>query len=134
MTATGAAGWTTASAIGLLEGEAASSGAAPFADVDNDGVSDTAEVDPALVALGFVVGTDDSALFASLFTQTSIQDLSVDDLIVQKVGNDVTVTIPVESSVDLVPPFTPEGNATLLIEGVPADKEFYRIRLAPDAD
>ena len=129
-----AAGWTTASAIGLLEGEAASSGAAPFADVDNDGVSDTAEVDPALVALGFVVGTDDSALFASLFTQTSIQDLSVDDLIVQKVGNDVTVTIPVESSVDLVPPFTPEGNATLLIEGVPADKEFYRIRLAPDAD
>ena len=109
-------------------------GEPPFVDSDNDGIDDALEVTPALVALGFVVGTDDSVLFADLFTETSIQDLSVDDLIVQKVGNDVTVTIPVESSVDLVPPFNPEGNATLLIQDVPADKEFYRIRLAPDAD
>jgi hypothetical protein len=133
-----AEGWTYLDSAGYFGNLATvppvtGGGEPPFVDSDNDGIDDALEVTPALVALGFVVGADDSVLFADLFTETSIQDLSVSDLIVQKVGNDVTVTIPVESSVDLVPPFTPEGNAILQLNGVPADKEFYRIRLAPDA-
>lgn len=108
-----------------------------FVDSDGDGLSDFLE--DLLVEYGFDKNVSQPELVAQflanegLFTADSIQDLSVDDLIVQKVGNDVTVTIPVESSVNLVPPFTPEGNATLTIPNVPADKEFYRIRLAPDA-
>jgi hypothetical protein len=129
-----AKGWTYVSEQGYFGAtEDPGTGEPPFVDTDNDGISDDLENSPALQALGFNVGTNDAALFASLFTETSIQDLSADDIVVQKVGNNVTLSIPVESSADLVPPFTPVGNATLLLEGVPADKEFYRFRVAPDA-
>lgn len=124
-----ASDWTKVSAAGLLVGANAGGGA--FADVDNDGVSDTSEATPALQALGFSVGTNDSALFTSLFTPSSIQDLSADDIVVQKSGNTVTLNIPVESSANLVPPFTPVGNATLVIPNAPANREFYRFRVAP---
>ena len=127
-----AAGWTTASAIGLLEGEADSTGAAPFADVDNDGVSDTAEVDPALAALGFVVGTDDSALFADLFTETSILDLrTTAGVTVQKTSaatNNVTLTVPVQKSTGL-DTWEDAGVMTLgPFTGAPG-KEFYRLEV-----
>lgn len=110
-------------------------GEPPFVDVDGDGISDALENSPALQALGFSVGTNDAALFASLFTPTSVQEVYADSVIVQKdsVNNTATLTIPVEKSDDLVPPFDFVGNATLVIPNVPVDKEFYRIRVAPDA-
>ena len=67
----------------------------------------------------------------SLYTLSNIQDLSADDIIVQKAGSTATLNIPVESSANLVPPFTSVGNATLVIPNVPADKQFYRFRVAP---
>lgn len=127
-----AKGWTYVSEQGYFGAtEDPGTGEPPFVDVDNDGISDTLEASPELQALGFTVGADNSALFASLFTETSLQDLSANDIVVQKVGDDVTLLIPVESSTDLVAPFTPEGNATLLLEDVPADKQFYRFRVGP---
>ena len=106
-------------------------------DTDGDGLSDALEGNPALQALGFSAGTNNVSpnnLFSELFTQASIQDLSADDIIVQRnaANNSVTLTIPVEKSNDLVPPFTPVGEATLQLNGVTADKEFYRFRVAPN--
>ncbi len=101
-------------------------GEPPFADVDNDGISDTLETSPALQALGFSVGTDDSALFASLFTETSILDLrTVGQAIVQAGASDVLLSLPVEKSAGL-DTWENAGNLELTIpkEG---DKEFYRI-------
>jgi hypothetical protein len=134
-------GWSYLSKAGYLSGlpdtgesgTGGGTGEPPFADTDSDGISDDLESSPALLALGFTVGGNDAARFASLFTPSSIQDLSADDIIVQKSGSDVTLTIPVESSTDLVPPFTPAGNATLQLNNVPADKEFYRFRVGPAA-
>jgi hypothetical protein len=114
-------------------GEAGTGGVGmpPFADADSDGISDSLESSPALQSLGFTVGANNAALFTSLFTSTSIQDLSANDIIVQKSGNTATLNIPVERSTNLQSPFTPAGNATLVIPNVPANKEFYRFRVAP---
>ncbi len=127
------AGWTTASQLGLITGEVVSgSGSAPFADADGDGISDTLEATTALTSLGFssavnnVTGTN---LFSSLYSATSIQNISADDIVVQKVGNSVTLRIPVESSANLVPPFTYVDDAILTIPNVTADKQFYRFRI-----
>jgi hypothetical protein len=116
-------------------------------DDDNDGLADTKEAevgsDPLVAdSATFVAGVN--ALFTSgqtsvtsnpndfsLYTLSNIQNLSADDIIVQKSGSSATLTIPVESSANLVPPFTSVGNATLTITGVPADKQFYRFRVAP---
>jgi hypothetical protein len=155
-------GWTYLSQKGYLSGlpdvDTSGSGSS-LTDADGDGISDAVESENG--ALGFDPNLNDaSSVLASLkttaqfeanftagqtsvtsnpnafslYTLSNIQDLSVSDLIIQKSGSDVNVTIPVESSVDLVPPFTAVGNATLLIEDVPTDKQFYRIRLAPDAE
>ena len=147
-----ASGWATVSSTGILVG--ANSGS--VADADNDGISDSVET--ANAALGFnsavndantVLGTlkttaqfnanftagqnsvsaDPNAF--NLYTLTNIQNLSADDIIVQKSGNTATLNIPVESSANLVPPFTPVGNATLVIPNVPATTQFYRFRVAP---
>ncbi len=101
--------------------------------MDGDGISD--DVENANTALGFNANVSNgapAAVFNGLFTANSIQDLSADDIIVQKSGTTATLTIPVERSTDLVPPFTPAGNATLQLNNVPADKEFYRFRIAPN--
>jgi len=123
-----AAGWTKLSTSGVLLGAPASTGS--LVDTDGDGISDT--VESANTALGFNVNVSNgtpSTVFNGLFTSTSIQNLSADDIIVQKSGSTVNLTIPVESSVNLVPPFTSVGNATITIPNVPADKEFYRFRI-----
>ena len=124
------AGWTKATATGEILGEAAQ--LAAFADADGDGISD--DVENANTSLGFsalVNNGSPASIFNGLYTSSSIQDLSANDIVVQKVGNDVTLTIPIEKSINLVPPFTPAGNATLQLFGVPADKQFYRFRVAP---
>ena len=104
-------------------------------DTDGDGLSDALEGTPALQALGFSAGTNNVSptnLFSNIFTPSSIQDLSADDIIVQKSGNTATLRIPVERSTNLVPPFTPAGEAELIIPNAPANKEFYRFRIAPN--
>jgi hypothetical protein len=148
-----AAGWTKMSLDGLLLGEASTGS---MADADSDGISDTVEA--ANTALGFNAAVNDATTVLgtlkttaqfnanftagqtsvtsdpnafSLYTLSNIQNLSADDIIVQKSGSSATLSIPVESSANLVPPFTSVGNATLTITGVPADKQFYRFRVAP---
>ena len=126
-----AAGWTKMSFSGVLQGEAATSGSAPFADVDNDGISDTLEASSVLAGLGFSVGTDDvngggGNLFDNLYTETSILDLrTVGQATVQAGASDVTLTLPVEKSTGLNS-WGAAGNLELTIpkEG---DKQFYRI-------
>ncbi|MGJ8644837.1 MAG: hypothetical protein ACSHX9_15620 [Luteolibacter sp.] len=105
-------------------------------DTDGDGISDDLENTAALIALGFdaaVNNVSSTNLFSDIFTSSSIQDLSADDIVVQKSGSTVTLSIPVESSIDLTAPFTPEGDATLEITDAPANKEFYRFRI-PSAE
>ena len=71
-------------------------------------------------------------LSSSIFTSSSIQSLSSDDIIVQKSGSTVTLNIPVESSNDLAPgSFDYVDDAELVIPNVPSDKQFYRFRIAP---
>jgi hypothetical protein len=102
-------------------------------DDDNDGLLDTKEAE---------VGSDplvaDSATFVAgvnaLYTLSNIQDLSADDIIVQKSGSTATLNIPVESSNNLeAGSFISAGTATLSIPNVPADKQFYRFRIATPA-
>ncbi|MFD2256596.1 hypothetical protein ACFSSA_07910, partial [Luteolibacter algae] len=104
-----------------------------YVDTDGDGLSDFLETK--LAAHGFNPNLAQPALVAQLlgnselYTSDSIQDLSADDIVVQKSGSSVTLSIPVESSNNLVPPFTPAGNATLQLNNVPSDKQFYRFRI-----
>jgi hypothetical protein len=149
-----AGGWTKLWTSGTLQG-GFTSGSAPFADADGDGISDAVET--ANAALGLSPSVSDAAVLGtlktatqfaanftagqtsvtgnpsafSLYSATSIQNISADDIVVQKVGNSVTLNIPVESSANLVPPFTSVGNATLTIPNVTADKQFYRFRIPP---
>jgi hypothetical protein len=153
-----AAGWTRLDSAGYFGNLATvppvNSGSG-FADADGDGISDSVEA--ANTALGFNAAVSDATAVLgtlkttaqfndnftagqtsvtanpnafSLYTLSNIQDLSADDIIVQKSGNTATLNIPVESSNNLVPPFTSVGNATLTIPNVPADKQFYRFRIA----
>lgn len=146
-----ASGWTRISSLGLLVGANGS-----VADADADGISDAVEA--ANTALGFNAAVNDAGTVLgtlkttaqfnanftagqnsvsadpnafNLFTLSNIQDLSADDIVVQKVGNTATLSIPVESSNNLVPPFTFVGNAELVIPNVPNTKQFYRFRVAP---
>jgi hypothetical protein len=103
-------------------------GEPPFADVDGDGISDTLEASAELQALGFSVGVNDAALFASIYTEEAILDLVTgNQLIVQKEGANVTLSIPLFRSADLSG-FDP---APALEVTFPAalDKEFYRIEV-----
>ena len=145
-----AAGWTKLNSEGALLIDTDLDGTYDGTDTDDDGdgLADTLELevgsdplvaDSAVFVAGvngqFTAGqtsvTADPNAF-SLYTLSNIQDLSADDIIVQKsVDNVATLSIPVESSVNLVPPFSSVGNATLVIPNVPADKQFYRFRVAP---
>ena len=106
-------------------------GTPPFADTDNDGISDALEQSPELAALGFVVGNDDSGLFASsLFSQSTIADLVAPDQVMiqldDQAGN-VILSLPVYSASDLN--FTtPLGNMTLTTPQQ-GDKQFYRLQI-----
>ncbi|MDP4997145.1 MAG: hypothetical protein NWQ16_13070 [Akkermansiaceae bacterium] len=138
-------GWSYLSKAGYLSGlpdadasgtTGGNSGGGDLTDTDGDGISDDLENTAALIALGFnaaVNNVSPTNLFSDIYTSSSIVDLSADDIVVQKTGNTATLNIPVESSVNLVPPFTPVGNATITIPNVPVDKEFYRFRI-PSAD
>ena len=130
-----------------------------MADTDGDGINDFVEVSNIALGLNPIVADANSVLATlfttsaynanftsgqnsvvndpnafSLFTAGDIQDLSADDIVVQKDGNgDVTLTIPIESSTDLVPPFAPFGNAVLEFNST-EDQEFFRFRVAPDPE
>jgi hypothetical protein len=126
-------GWSYLSQAGYLSGlpDAGGDGGTgepPFADVDNDGISDTLEASPSLQALGFTVGTNDSALFASLFTEDTIQDLVAGgQVMVQVQGNDVNLSLPLFKSDDLVDfEFLQNIQVTVPKQG---DKQFYRLQL-----
>jgi uncharacterized membrane protein len=125
-----AAGWTKMSQTGELLGFAPASGSGepPFADVDADGISDTLEATPALAGLGFTVGANNAALFAALYTETSIQDLRGTGLILQKTGSNVNLTLDIESS-DTLSGWVPAGTMTGTITGVPEDKQFFRLKI-----
>ncbi|QJE95397.1 hypothetical protein [Luteolibacter luteus] len=125
-----AAGWTKMSEIGFLKGEvpATGGGEPPFADVDGDGISDTLEASPDLQALGFTVGVNDAARFASIYTEDSILDLVTGtQVMVQKSGANVTLSVPLFRSTDLST-FTPAPALDATFEGE-AGKEFYRIQV-----
>ncbi|HLP77209.1 MAG TPA: hypothetical protein VK327_09850, partial [Candidatus Paceibacterota bacterium] len=146
-----AAGWTKMSLDGLLLGEAATGS---IADADGDGISDA--VENANTDLGFNAGVSDAnTVLGSLYTTTEynanytagqnsvtsnpnafslyntadILDLrTVGQTTVQKVGNDVTLSVPVEKSTGLNT-WAPAGNMTLgPFTGDPT-KEFYRLRV-----
>jgi hypothetical protein len=126
-----AAGWTKLSFAGILQGEAPTSGAAPFADADGDGISDTLEGTSALTALGFSAGVNNVSptnLFNSIYTTSSILDLvAPNQVMVQKSGGSVTLSLPLFRSTTLQS-FTP---APALQATFPATepKEFYRIEV-----
>ena len=131
-------GWTYLSKKGYLSGLPDVSGGSegggepPFADVDNDGISDTLEASTELQALGFTVGVNDAALFASIYTEDAIEDLVTgNQVIVQKNGANVTLSIPVFRSTTLES-FTEAPSLEATFEGAP-DKEFYRIEI-PSAE
>lgn len=127
-----AAGWTKTWKSGILQGGYTPGGEPPFADTDNDGIDDALEASPQLAALGFVVGNDDSALFASLYTETSILDLrTTAGVTVQKTNaptNNVTLTVPVEKSTGLN---TWEDAGIMTLGPFTGDptKEFYRLEV-----
>jgi hypothetical protein len=142
-----AAGWTTASAIGLLEGEVSSG----LADADGDGISDAVET--ANTALGFNAGVSDAttvlgtlkttAQFTanytagqtsvtsnpngfSLYNTADILDLrTTGQTTVQAGASNVTLTVPVQKSTGLST-WESAGSMTLTIPKT-ADKEFYRL-------
>ena len=127
-------GWSYLSKKGYL-GDLATvpttgGGEAPFADTDNDGISDTLEATAALQSLGFSVGVNNvspTSLFDSLFTETSILDLrTVGQATVQKVGNTATLSVPVEKS-DTLGGWDPAGNMTLDVDVTGQPQEFYRL-------
>jgi len=126
-----AAGWTKLSFAGILKGEAPTSGAAPFADVDGDGISDTLEATSALTTLGFSAGVNNVSpanLFSSIYTTSSILDLvAPNQVMVQKSGGSVTLSLPLFRSTTLQS-FTP---APALQATFPATEpaEFYRIEV-----
>jgi hypothetical protein len=146
-----AAGWTKLSTSGVLLG-----GAAPLqiVDTDGDGVSDA--VEGANTDLGLNPAVNDaSTVLPSLYTtseftanytagQTSVTSnpnafslYNTADILdlrttagvtVQKVGNDVTLSVPVEKSTGLNT-WAPAGNMTLgPFTGDPT-KEFYRLEV-----
>ena len=141
-------GWSYLSKAGYLSGlpdanpavsgdnTGGTTGGGTLTDTDGDGISDDLENSVALIALGFdaaVNNVSPTNLFSDFFTSSSIQDLSADDIVVELSGGVVNLTIPVERSTDLVPPFTPAGNATLEITDPAAGKEFFRFRI-PSAE
>jgi hypothetical protein len=119
-------------AAGYLTGEVPSSGGGepPFADVDGDGISDTLEATPALQALGFSVGVNDSALFASIYTEDSILDLVTgSQVMIQKNGADVTLSVPLFRSADMSS-FTPAPALDATFPSTTeSGKEFFRIEV-----
>jgi len=125
-----AAGWTKTWESGILQGGNSGGGDPPFVDSDNDGIDDALEVTPELAALGFVVGNDDSALFASIYTEDSILDLrTTAGVTVQKVGNTATLSVPVEKSTGLNS-WSDAGNMTLNVDVTAnPDKQFFRLEV-----
>ncbi|TAE85399.1 MAG: hypothetical protein EAZ82_13390, partial [Verrucomicrobia bacterium] len=129
-----AAGWTQLSIAGVLQGEAPSTGgSAPFADTDNDGISDTLEATAALTSLGFSVGVNDVSpanRFQNVFTSSSILDVrAAGQVTVQAGASNVSLTLPVQKS-DTLGGWTSAGNMTLTMPKT-SGKEFYRITI-PD--
>jgi hypothetical protein len=125
-------GWTKLSTSSVLTGEEpATGGPAPFADVDNDGISDTLEATTALTNLGFSAGVNNVSpanLFSSLYTTSSILDLvAPNQVMVQKNGGNVTLSLELFRSTNLQS-FTP---APALQATFPATEpaEFYRIEV-----
>jgi len=127
-----AAGWTKLSQIGLLTG-AAPPPVGSLVDTDGDGVEDALEETAELAALGFVVGVDDTALFASLYDTDSILELrTTAGVTVQRdsVNDEVTLTVPVEKSNTLVPgEWLPAGDLELGPFPAEEGKEFYRLEV-----
>jgi hypothetical protein len=127
-------GWTYLSEKGYLPSSGGSSGGEPpFADADNDGVSDTLEATTALTNLGFSVGVNDVSpanRFQNIYSSSSILDVrATGQVTVQAGANDVSLTLPVQKS-DTLGGWTNAGNMTLTMPKT-SGKEFYRITI-PD--
>ncbi len=128
-----AAGWTKFSSSGVLLGNAPlpEVGEPPFADADNDGISDTLEGTTALTTLGFsadVNNVSPTNLFESIYTTASILDLvAPNQVIVQKNGGNVTLSLDLFRSTTL----ESFGPAPALQATFPATEpaEFYRIEV-----
>ncbi len=130
-------GWTYLDKKGYLSGlpdvagESTGGGEPPFADADNDGVSDTLEATAALQALGFSVDVNNVSptnLFDSIYTTSSILDLvAPNQVIVQKSGGNVTLSLELFRSTNLQS-FTPAPVLDATFQATePA--EFYRIEV-----
>jgi hypothetical protein len=149
-------GWSYLSQAGYLSGypDAGGSTGGSFADADGDGISDA--VESANTALGFNPAVNDAAaVLGSLYTsaqysanftagQTSVtgnpnafnlyETADILDLrttagvTVQKVGDNVTLSVPVEKS-DTLGGWVPAGNMTLGPFSATAGKEFYRLEV-----
>ncbi len=117
---------------GLTDSEEGTHGTNPaLADTDGDGLSDGLEVTK--FALGFNPLVADAALLDNLYTEDAIQDLVTgNQVMVQRDGTNVTLSIPVFRSSDLTVPFAPAPALEATFEALP-EKEFYRIEV-PSAE
>ena len=115
-----AAGWSNASNAFLT-------GAAPAAssvvvDTDGDGIDDALETSPELSALGFTVGVNDSALFASLASPTQLLNIGYFANTIDTGTGDAVLTLELEGSTDLLDwDFVQDVNV-----GLPNGTKFYR--------
>ena len=133
-------GWTKLSQSGLLVNPEPV-GEAPFADADNDGISDTLEATTALADLGFSSGVNNvtnhggnpgTNLFDALYDNDSIQDVRGTGLMIGPVtpGGNAVLTLPLFKSDTLLPgSWTAAGNATATVP-TPAGKKFFRVDLS----
>ncbi len=126
-----AAGWTKLSFSGILEGEAAVAGSAPFTDVDGDGISDTLEGTTALTNLGFSASVNNVSnhgnvqgtnLFNSLASPAQLLEIGYFANTIDTQTGDAVLTLKLEGSTTLSNwMFEQDVNV-----GLPNGTKFYR--------
>ncbi len=127
-----AEGWTYLTTADFFPGTGGSGQIPAFVDTDGDGLSDFLE--DLLVDYGFDKNVAQPTLVSQLldsqgfYTADTIQDLRGTGIIVQKIGGSVTLELPVWKSDDLAD-WEPAGTLSETIDGVPADKQFYRLQV-----
>ena len=122
--------WTHSGAmVSGVAPEEEAGGEPPFVDSDNDGIDDALEITTALADLGFVVGNNDAALFASLYDEDSILDLrTTAGVTVEKVGDTATLSVPVEKSTGL-DTWEDAGELELEVDVTGEDAQFFRLEV-----
>jgi hypothetical protein len=117
-----AAGWTYASQALVTGAAPAPTSGGSVVDTDGDGIDDALEASPALAALGFTVGVNDSALFASLASPAQLLNIGYFANTIDTGTGDAVLTLELEGSTDLLDwDFVQDINV-----GLPNGTKFYR--------